>query len=277
MRLHTIDTVVAAIALQRARIAANTCTFVASNRAQCNGRSRHPGRSAAHCPANPPAQPPAHPPRRARAASYRRLRCMAKPARRRPASCTSRDPGPQPALPLGDRRPCAPWAAPAAVAARWPGHRVAGQRAPAASGAGDHCDPAGRCPCVPLRRQQRRRCTQLQRAHLDRGRRRRGRRCAGRVVRAAAGAGAGPGQRHAAPGRSVSRVVCRFHGPGWRRRADGPLAGSRRGVAGRAMDQPCQRAARRRAGRALFTRFLALLEAHYLQHWPVTRYAARLG
>lgn len=32
-----------------------------------------------------------------------------------------------------------------------------------------------------------------------------------------------------------------------------------------------------RAHRALFTRFVVLLEAHYLEHWPLSRYAARLG
>ena len=34
-----------------------------------------------------------------------------------------------------------------------------------------------------------------------------------------------------------------------------------------------------RAGRhqALFTRFVALVEAHFLEHWPVSRYASRLG
>jgi AraC family transcriptional activator of pobA len=33
-----------------------------------------------------------------------------------------------------------------------------------------------------------------------------------------------------------------------------------------------------RGGRqALYTRFVVLLEAHYLDHWPVTRYAERLG
>jgi AraC family transcriptional activator of pobA len=32
-----------------------------------------------------------------------------------------------------------------------------------------------------------------------------------------------------------------------------------------------------RAHRALFTRFVLLVEAHLLEHWPVARYAARLG
>jgi len=32
-----------------------------------------------------------------------------------------------------------------------------------------------------------------------------------------------------------------------------------------------------RGQQALFTRFLVLLEAHYAQHWPVARYADRLG
>jgi AraC family transcriptional activator of pobA len=44
----------------------------------------------------------------------------------------------------------------------------------------------------------------------------------------------------------------------------------------RARDAP---APRRRAAAApsLYTRFLVLLEAHYAEHWPVTRYADRLG
>jgi AraC family transcriptional activator of pobA len=33
----------------------------------------------------------------------------------------------------------------------------------------------------------------------------------------------------------------------------------------------------RRQGQALFTRFVVLVEAHHREHWPVSRYAARLG
>lgn len=36
-------------------------------------------------------------------------------------------------------------------------------------------------------------------------------------------------------------------------------------------------ATRPHAPRALFTRFVVLLEAHHVEHWPVTRYAAALG
>lgn len=32
-----------------------------------------------------------------------------------------------------------------------------------------------------------------------------------------------------------------------------------------------------RAAQALYTRFLVLIEAHHLEHWPVSRYASRLG
>lgn len=35
--------------------------------------------------------------------------------------------------------------------------------------------------------------------------------------------------------------------------------------------------ASRSAARALFTRFVVLVEAHYLEHWPMARYAAQLG
>ena len=40
-----------------------------------------------------------------------------------------------------------------------------------------------------------------------------------------------------------------------------------------------QPAANARSGRqqALFTRFLMLVEAHFLQHWPLDQYASRLG
>ncbi|MDR3468037.1 MAG: helix-turn-helix domain-containing protein [Xanthobacteraceae bacterium] len=43
--------------------------------------------------------------------------------------------------------------------------------------------------------------------------------------------------------------------------------------------QHCARQAKgpRGAQRALFTRFLVLVEAHHRDHWPVTRYAAELG
>lgn len=34
---------------------------------------------------------------------------------------------------------------------------------------------------------------------------------------------------------------------------------------------------RSRAAQTLYTRFLVLLEAHHLEHWPVSRYASRLG
>jgi AraC family transcriptional activator of pobA len=33
----------------------------------------------------------------------------------------------------------------------------------------------------------------------------------------------------------------------------------------------------RRAAQPLYTRWVALAEAHYREHWPVTRYAAQLG
>ena len=37
------------------------------------------------------------------------------------------------------------------------------------------------------------------------------------------------------------------------------------------------RAPASRGGQALFTRFIVLVEAHHAEHWPVSRYADRLG
>ena len=59
---------------------------------------------------------------------------------------------------------------------------------------------------------------------------------------------------------------------GWLARAvvwrAGRLRGARRGAAARA---PA------RGSAALYTRWVALVEAHYREHWPVSRYAERLG
>lgn len=41
--------------------------------------------------------------------------------------------------------------------------------------------------------------------------------------------------------------------------------------------QRVERADRVRPHRALFARFLALVEAHHLEHWPIGRYASQLG
>ena len=68
-----------------------------------------------------------------------------------------------------------------------------------------------------------------------------------------------------APGNSESPV------PGWLARAV-----IWRLAQARVREQP---AANARSGRqqALFTRFLMLVEAHFLQHWPLDQYASRLG
>lgn len=64
------------------------------------------------------------------------------------------------------------------------------------------------------------------------------------------------------------------HGPlpGWLARA---VLWRVAGFAARDAAQPRGGAAR--ASQALYTRWVALAEAHYREHWPVTRYAERLG
>ncbi|MFO1402711.1 MAG: helix-turn-helix domain-containing protein [Steroidobacteraceae bacterium] len=100
-----------------------------------------------------------------------------------------------------------------------------------------------------------------------------------RTLRAAATAGAGTGRRlrraHRRPARAAARRV-----PPARGRAG---AGVRLARLQRAVD-PRPRAGATPRGRARtrrqhrwFTEFRALLEAHYLEHWPVARYARALG